>query len=69
MNIPTQLLPLVAATVIASALTVLLLPVAAGQLIRGHPSHAARAIGAVVFCVVVVTVLAISLAASTSPAG
>lgn len=69
MSIPSQLLPLVAATVIASSLAVLLLPVAAGQLIRGHPLHAARTIGAVVFCVVVGAVLAIGLAASMSPAG
>ncbi|MGX5769746.1 hypothetical protein ACWKWN_03230 [Microbacterium trichothecenolyticum] len=69
MCIPIQLLPLVAATAIGSALAVLLVPVAAGQLIRGHPIHAARTIGAAALCIAVVTVLATGLATSMPPAG
>lgn len=68
MNIPTHLIPLLATTAIASTLAVLLLPVAAGQLIRGHPLRAARTIGAAVLCVAIVALLAAGLAASTLPA-
>ena len=68
MNIPTHLIPLLAATAIASMLVVLLLPVAAGQLIRGHPLQAARTVGGAVVGVAVVAVLAAGLAASTFPA-
>ncbi|KQP67804.1 hypothetical protein ASF40_19940 [Microbacterium sp. Leaf288] len=69
MSIPTQLLPLAAATAIASTLAVLLLPIAAGQLLRGHPIHAARTTGAAALCAVVVVVLATALATSTFPPG
>lgn len=68
MNIPSHLIPLFAATAIVSTLAVLLLPVAAGQLIRGHPLQAARTVGGAVLCVAVVAVLAAGLAASTLPA-
>lgn len=42
MSIPVHLLPFIAVVTIASVTSVLLLPVLAGQLLRGHLARAAR---------------------------
>jgi hypothetical protein len=64
MSIPVHLLPLIAVVTIASVMTVLLLPVLAGQLLTGRLASAARTTGLAAVLVVVAYATAIPLGAS-----
>ncbi|HEY9307894.1 MAG TPA: hypothetical protein VIP82_08815 [Microbacterium sp.] len=64
MSIPVHLLPLIAVVTIASVMTVLLLPVLAGQLLTGHLARAARSTGLAAVLVVIAYATAIALGSS-----
>lgn len=64
MSIRVNLLPLIAVVTIASVTTMLLLPVLAGQLIRGHLARAARTTAIAAVLVVIGYATAVVLGAA-----
>jgi hypothetical protein len=64
MSIPVHLLPFIAVVSIASVTSVLLLPVLAGQLFRGHLARAVRTTVAAAVLAMIAYATAIQLGAS-----